>query len=148
MLIMAITCAIGFTACTDENSDNQNGGNTDMNTAYQMRIIVGDTELIADMNDSSTSAAIKEMLPMELNMLDLYGREMCYRFDDALPTDQTVSNGYELGELAYWPPRHSFVILYEQNGEHFSRQVLGKIRSGWDVFGSGDTTVRFELVEE
>lgn len=145
---MVITCATGFTIYTNKNSENLNGGNTNMNTAYQMRIIVGDTELIADMNDSSTSAAIKEMLPMELNMLDLYGREMCYRFNDALPTDHIVSNGYKLGELAYWPPRHSFVILYKQNGEHFSRQVLGKIRSDWDVFGNGDTIVRFELVKE
>lgn len=57
------------------------------------------------------------------------------------------SDGYEVGDLAYWPPRHSFVILYEQNGEQFERQHLGHIDSGVEVFEStGDVDVTFEML--
>lgn len=150
--ITCMSCIVGFSACGDgqpNNSDNGSDGGTNMNGTYQMKITVGNTMLIADMYDNSTSNAIKEMLPMSLSMMDLYGREMCYRFPNALPTDNEVSTGYELGELAYWSPRHSFVILYKQNGERFSRQVLGKIRSGYEIFdGIGDTTITFELLED
>ena len=157
-LILCISSILCFAGCGISASENDNTGNRNdesteeketMTGAYKMKITVGDTVLIADMYDNATSNAIKEMLPMSLSMMDLYGREMCYRFADALPTDHEVSTGYELGELAYWSPRHSFVILYKQNGEHFSRQVLGKISSGYEIFdGAGDTTVKFELMED
>lgn len=82
-------------------------------------------------------------------MLDLYGREMCYRFPDELPTDSLRSDGYAVGDLAYWPLRHSFVILYKQNGEEFTRQHIGHIDSGVDIFdGMGDVNVTFELPDE
>ena len=82
-------------------------------------------------------------------MLDLYNREMCYRFPEALPTDDVNTCGYEVGEIVYYPPMHSFVIMYAQNGEHFSMQKLGKISSGVEAFrNTGDIDVTFELVNE
>ena len=116
---------------------------------YQMRITVGDTVLIADMYDNETAAAIREMLPLSLPMMDLYGREMCYRFTDALPASGAATTGYEVGEIVYYPPMHSFVIMYAQNGEHFQMQKLGKITGDVSVFdGIGDVTVSFEIVEK
>ncbi|MBQ9897421.1 MAG: hypothetical protein IJM40_08925, partial [Synergistaceae bacterium] len=50
-----------------------------------------------------------------------------------------------VGDLIYWPPMHSFVILYRQNGEKFRRQHLGKVLSGVEIFEStGDAEVLFE----
>lgn len=81
-------------------------------------------------------------------MMDLYGREMCCRFEEELPTGQLRSDGYEVGDLVYWPPRHSFVILYKQNGEQFSRQQIGHIASGVEIFdGIGDVDVTIERLE-
>ncbi|MCM1532808.1 MAG: cyclophilin-like fold protein [Ruminococcus flavefaciens] len=155
IVMLSLFIMLGLTACGNTNRENQgnNGGINEMTQSYQMKIIVGDQELTADMYDNATSRAIKEMLPMELpmelSMLDLYGREMCYRFSDALPTDHAYNRGYEVGEIVYYPPMHSFVIMYEQNGEHFQMQGIGKIQSGVEFFeGIGNTTVRFELMEE
>ena len=67
--------------------------------------------------------------------LDLYGRELCYRFRDALPANEVSYRGYEVGEIVYWPPRHSFVILYAQNGEHFDMQPIGRIEKGVEEMG-------------
>lgn len=53
-----------------------------------------------------------------------------------------------VGDIAYWAPGGSLVILYEQNGKHFERQHLGHIESGVEVFeNTGDTDVTFEVVK-
>ena len=115
----------------------------------KIKITVGDTELTAVMDDNATTQALIEQMPMTLPMMDLYGREMCYRYGAyALPTDNLWSDGYEVGDLAYWAPGGSLVILYKQNGEQFERQHLGHIESGVEVFeDTGDVDVTFELME-
>lgn len=116
----------------------------------RVKITVGETELIAVMEDNATTQAIIEQMPMTLSMMDLYGREMCYRYGAyALPTDNLRSDGYEVGDIAYWAPGGSLVILYKQNGEQFERQQLGHIDSGVEIFEStGDVDVTFELVTD
>nr|WP_314466337.1 cyclophilin-like fold protein [uncultured Clostridium sp.] len=134
---------------TSDSSTAEPSGEDDAASEIKIKITVGEQEMTATLEDNATSRALIEKLPLTLPMLDLYSREMCYRFPDELPTDSLRSDGYEVGDLAYWPPRHSFVILYEQNGEEFSRQHIGHIDSGVEVFnGTGDADVTFELLDE
>ncbi len=141
---------------TDLNEDfgtniNSNENNKDdMNkTEYNLRVKVGNKELSATLLNNVTTRAFIEKLPITLCMLDLYSREMCYRFSKALPTDDVNFCGYEVGEIVYYPPMHSFVILYSQNGESFSMQKMGYIYSGIDVFDNiGDVDISFELANE
>lgn len=114
----------------------------------RMRITVGDDVIYATLADNATADAIAERLPLTLNMMDLYGREMCYRFEEELPATDVQTRNFELGEIIYWPPRHSFVIMYHQDGEVFSMQHVGQIESGVELFNTtGDVTVTFELVD-
>lgn len=128
----------------EASADNQQGVE-DM----RVKITVGDTELFASLEDNATTREWVKKLPVTLSMSDLYGREMCYRYGNGtFPTDDLRTDGYEVGDLAYWPPMGSLVILYEQNGEKFERQHLGHIDSGVEVFETtGDAEVTFELVE-
>lgn len=112
---------------------------------YTVKMTVGGQTAMATFYDNPTSRAIIEQMPMTLHMLDLYGNEMCYRYPNALPTDNVRDRGYEVGEIIYWPPRHSFVIRYAQNGEEFDMQSIGKVDSGLELFGHGNTDVTFEL---
>lgn len=125
-------------------------GSEEGEEAMQIKITVGDTELYATLEDNATTRALMEQMPMTLPMMDLYGREMCYRYGAyALPTDHMQSDGYEIGDIAYWAPGGSLVILYAQNGEHFERQHLGHIDSGVEVFeNTGDADVTFEVVAD
>lgn len=115
----------------------------------KVKVTVNGKELIANMENNATVQALVEKMPLTLPMLDLYGREMCYRFGrGGLPTDNLTSSGYEIGDIAYWPPAGSLVILYEQNGERFSRQHLGHIDRGVEIFNNiGDTEVTFEILK-
>lgn len=93
--------------------------------AVQMRITVGDQVFMATLEDNATARAIAEQLPQTLPMMDLYGREMCYRFANAFPSNEARVSSFEVGDIIYWPPRHSFVIMYHQDGEQFQMQKVG-----------------------
>lgn len=133
-----------------ENAEISTTTNEAEVSEMRVKITVGDTELIATMENNATTQALIEQMPMTLPMMDLYGREMCYRYGAyALPTDDLQSDGYEIGDIAYWAPGGSLVILYAQNGEQFERQHLGHIDSGVEVFETtGDVDVTFELIDD
>ena len=111
----------------------------------RVKISVNNKVLHAVLDDNATSRAIYDKLPLKLFMQDLYSREMCYHFDESFKTENLRSDNYEVGDLIYWPPMHSFVILYKQNGEKFRRQHLGKVLSSVEIFETtGDAEVLFE----
>ena len=142
MLIIAIIVNVASVAVSD--TAFAAASNEDL----RIKLTVNGKTLTATLEDNPTSRAFVAKLPLTLQMMDLYGREMCYRFDEALPTGKLTSSNYKVGDLAYWPPRHSFVILYEQNGERFQRQHLGRVDSGVEIFnGIGDVDVLFERLE-
>lgn len=114
----------------------------------KIRITVGTHVLTATLEDNATAQAFAARLPVVLPMKDLYGREMCYRFPEALPSEGARTRGYEVGEIIYYPPMHSFVIMYAQNGEHFQMQSVGRVEGDVGIFnGTGDVSVGFEKAE-
>lgn len=115
-----------------------------------MIIKAGGREFTASMEDNAATRALAKRLPMTVVMQDLYEREMCYRLGaHALPVENLRSDRYEVGDIIYWAPGGSLVILYEQNGEEFTRQQLGHIASGVEFFKTtGDIEVTFELRKE
>jgi hypothetical protein len=114
----------------------------------KIKITVGNKALTAIFYDNPTARSIVAKLPLTLPLQDLYNREMCYHFSEALPADNVQTTGYEVGEIIYWPPRHSFVIMYEQNGERFGMQKIGRVESGVEIFKNrGDVSVTLEAIE-
>ncbi|MDO4286001.1 MAG: cyclophilin-like fold protein, partial [Eubacteriales bacterium] len=144
-------------AGTAQNTDTEDTAATEAAAAAQsgeaasmrIRIMVGETELTATLEDNATTRAWMAEMPVTLSMSDLYGREMCYRYGaGAFPAEELRSDGYEVGDIAYWPPMGSLVLLYEQNGERFERQHIGHIDSGIEIFETtGDADVTFEVIE-
>ena len=135
-LCLLLTMSLGFSI------------NTYADGVYNIIITVGGTQLEATLYDNATTRELVSRMPMTLPMMDLYDREMCYRFPDALPTDNVYDSSYEVGDIVYWPPGHSFVIMYAQNGEVFDMQKLGYVNSGVETFAStGDIDVRIELAD-
>lgn len=131
------------------NSPQSNIVQTDTIKMMKLKITVGDKILYADLYDYATAKSFIEKLPLTLPMQDLYEREMVYRFKEELPANETRTSGYEVGDICYWTPRHSFVIFYKQNGEVISNlQKVGRISQGIKLFEStGNVDVKFELAE-
>jgi hypothetical protein len=75
-----------------------------------IRIVAGDVSADAELNDSSTAAAIAAVLPIEARG-STWGDEIYFDIGLALPGEsprETVA----LGDLAYWPPGSAFCIFY------------------------------------
>ncbi|MDR1346956.1 MAG: hypothetical protein LBJ63_00780 [Prevotellaceae bacterium] len=161
ILILGIT--VNLSACNPDNDappkeegqTEQPGNNGNQNNppsnnkTMKLKMTFGNKELTATFQNNATSRAFIEKLPLTLPMQDLYFREMCYRFPDALPANEASVRGYETGEIIYYPPLHSFVIMYAQNGERFNMQTIGRVDSNVEVFKNiGNINVRFELIKE
>ncbi len=114
----------------------------------QIKITANGNAIIGSLEDNPASRAFYDMLPVTFNMRDLYEREMCYNMPKPLRTGKLTASAYQVGDIIYWPPRHSLVILYKQNGERFQRQHLGHIDYGVEIFEhTGDAVVTFEKLE-
>lgn len=139
-LAMAFMAAMPVTAMASENE----GGD------IKVKVTAGDHVLTATFLDNATTRALVTRFPLTVPMMDLYSREVVYRFPEALPANEARTSGYEVGDIVYWTPRHSFVIMYEQNGERISNlQMIGRIDSGVEIFKrTGDIDVTFELMNE
>ena len=101
-------------------------------TTMKIQIEARGKKWTISLENNETARALYAKLPLTLDMEDLYGLELCCRFRKALPAREVEMRGYEIGEVVYWPPRHSFVILYRQNGEAFDMQSVGRVESGID----------------
>lgn len=152
MLIFAASCTAKSSDDVRINQkssgDESNGGN-DANGITKIKITFGQNEIYADFEDNATSRALIDKMPFTIPMMNLYGREMCYRYGaNALPTTKLRYDGYQIGDIAYWPPAGSLVILYKQNGEEFERQHIGHIDGNVSIFaGLGTTDITFSKIE-
>jgi len=139
-LALALLAVLPMTIMASENKGN----------GIKVKVTAGQQVLTATFIDNATSRALIARFPLTVRMMDLYSREVVYRFPEALPANETRTSGYEVGDIVYWPPRHSFVIMYEQNGERISDlQKIGRIDSGVELFKrTGDVDVTFELIKK
>ena len=135
---------------TEDSSESDHTEDT-ADAADQMLITItaGDHVITATLYDNAAGRALWDKLPLTLNMMNLYGREMCYRFGaGSLPEDDAADTGYEIGDISYWPPAGSLVILYKQNGEVFEQQPIGHTNDDVSFFdGMPDTEITFEKAE-
>ena len=116
--------------------------------AMKIIVAVNGKNLYATLEDNPASRAMYEKMPFTVKMKNLYGRELCFNLPFALPEGRQTATNYEVGDIIYWPPRHSFIILYKQNGERFRRQHLGHIEAGVEMFSTaGDIDVTFVPAE-
>jgi Uncharacterized conserved protein len=51
----------------------------------RIKITLNGQELTADFNNSDTAKELMSRMPLSVKMMNLYSREMTYRFPNALP---------------------------------------------------------------
>ena len=75
-----------------------------------IRITAGTVSALARLNESRTSSAIWDALPIEAKA-QTWGDEIYFAIglDEAEEQAQAV---VELGDLGYWPPGHAFCIFF------------------------------------
>ena len=124
--------------------------NGDFSEEMTVRITADGHSFTAILYDNEATRALWEQLPMTLPMMNLYEREMCYRMGNgALPDDTAADIGYEIGDISYWPPAGSLVILYKQKGEVIEQVRIGHTDEDISFFdGMADSEITFERAED
>jgi len=136
--------AYHFTNPRDANS--QSTLNTD---SMKLKITMGKTILTASLIQSKTTDDFIKLLPLNLTMNDLFGREKYGELPATISTDGKRSFNYEAGDIGYWSPSHDLAIYYKNDGESIPNPgiiIIGKIESDIKVFNvSGSVKVKIEL---
>lgn len=114
-----------------------------------IRITAGSHVIHAKLYDNAAARAFWDKMPVTYSMQNLYNREMCFRMGaGSLPTKEAKDTGYKVGDISYWPPMGSLVILYSQNGEVFEQQPIGHTDDDISFFANmGTTPIIFEKSE-
>ncbi len=112
-----------------------------------IKITIHEQSLHATLEDNPATRALIAKMPFTVRMQNSYGRELVHRLGaGALPTGKLHHDAYKVGDLIYWPPQGSLVILYKQNGEIFERQQLGHIEQDVSTLGGiKDIEVTFSV---
>lgn len=106
----------------------------------EIKITVGDVEVVAELNDSVTADSIWNALPITARA-NIWGDEIYF----GIPVAMGEENGKEvvdLGDIAYWPPGSAFCIFFGRTpasrGDEIrpasAVNVVGKIKGAPKVF--------------
>ena len=151
-----------FSACgaADENSSVQSthASQTGVTSVIQsqaqdtvndnkMILSVGEKELSITLEDNDTVTALKELLPITLDMSELNGNEKYYYLDDSLPSAPQKIGTINAGDIMLYGD-NCLVVFYKSFDTTYTYTRIGHIEDTSelaDVLGSGKVSVSFQM---
>jgi hypothetical protein len=159
-LVLAVVASFAVVACggdgpqqsaeaapeSTSSVEKSDGGNTNM----RIRFRIGDAEATATLRDNETARDFASLLPLTVDMGDLFGREKPGPLPRALAEGGEHQFTYEVGDVAYWPPAHDVALFYADDGQRTIPSpgivVLGTIDSGLNEIASAGND--FQIIIE
>ena len=115
-------------------------------TLRTIKISIGDKNFSATLEENPTARAFAEMLPLEVEMIELNGNEKYFYLDKNLPNAPANVNRIHAGDLMLFGS-NCVVIFYKNFSTSYSYTRLGKINNPADLekaLGAGNVRVKFE----
>ncbi|MBM6926066.1 cyclophilin-like fold protein [Pseudoflavonifractor phocaeensis] len=112
-----------------------------------LSIEVGGQSFTATLQDTPTTRALLERLPITVTMGELNGNEKYYYLDESLPTDSRRPGQIHAGDLMLYGS-DCLVLFYESFSSSYSYTTLGRIDdpSGLAAaLGRGSAEVTFQI---
>lgn len=134
------------TAAMQEMADNKEEGDTPM---QGMVVKIGGQKFQITLYDNETVHALKEQLPMTLNMEELHGNEKFYYLDEGLPTNAENVGSIQTGDLMLFGS-DCLVLFFEDFNTSYSYTRIGHIedaKSFANALENGTVEVTFETGE-
>jgi hypothetical protein len=152
ILIISVISLNVLGACKKDKISNMVPGETPddpvKNTkGSQMKITIGTKTFEATLVDNETVTALKEMLPLTLEMSELNGNEKLFRLQKNLPEKTSNPGTIQAGDLMLWGS-NTLVLFYEAFPTSYSYTRIGRINDPAGLaqaVGSGSVKVTFEL---
>ncbi len=76
-----------------------------------IKIIIGQTELKAELFDSACARAIRSKLPIETRPND-WGDEFYFKIPVSQSLDESATRKVRAGDIGYWPPGQALAIFF------------------------------------
>ena len=116
----------------------------------QIRLRVGDTEIMATLNDSHTARDFISLLPLTLTLEDYARTEKIGYLPRKLSTaGAPAGSDPAVGDIAYYAPWGNLALFYRDSGYANGLLILGKLDSGVEALNVSDpATVTIELGRE
>jgi hypothetical protein len=114
----------------------------------RIRLVVDGRAATATLNETPTARDFASLLPLTLEMHDLFGREK----PGQLPRPLTAGQGqatYQVGDVGYWPPSHDVAVFYADDGRRIPSPgivIIGRVDTGLDLIA--DAGGSFQLIIE
>jgi hypothetical protein len=116
--------------------------------SMKLKITVGSSVFTATLQENTTTAAFKAMLPLTTNMTELNGNEKYYNLSADLPARATAIGAIKAGDIMLYG-KNCLVLFYESFTTSYPYTPLGHIDniSGLAAaLGNEAVTVRLELL--
>jgi hypothetical protein len=135
-LVLAMSLVPGQSKVRNASSPNPQRA-SERGHNMKININIGGKTLTASLADNATARDFVSVLPLNLSMNDLFGREKYGDLPKALSENGPRKNSYEVGDIAYWSPDHQFAVYYHQDGKAIPSPgviPIAKIDAGAEAF--------------
>lgn len=135
-------CSKNVKPITEETETHNNG---DMRN--KLKITVGAKTFSAILLDNATTTALKKMLPMTLEMIELNDNEKYVRLPSNLPANASNPGTIHTGDLMLYGSS-TLVLFYESFSTSYTYTKIGRIDDASGLvaaLGAGNVKVSFEL---
>ena len=116
----------------------------------KINIQVSGKTVTATLMDNPTAKDFASLLPLQISMKDLFGREKFGHLQKALSEKGPRTNTYEVGDISYWSPGPDVAVYYRHDGKDIPDPgiiLIGKLDSGIDALDApGSVKVTIEPV--
>ena len=113
-------------------------------------ISINNKKLEINLEENSTTATLRTLLPLNIAMDDLNDNEKYAYLDNSLPTDTCSPKHIEAGDVMLWG-KDCLVVFYKSFETPYSYTRIGKIDNASklaDALGKGSVTVTFQTVSK
>jgi len=154
LLLVAVTT--GLNACQKHSTadgvakspqSSEASTNDKESKEKKMKVTIGKATFTATLDSNPTTARLKELLPLTLDMSELNGNEKYFHLSTDLPTNTSNPGTIRSGDLMLWQ-KNSLVLFYETFETSYSYTPLGRLDDPTGLakaVGKGNVTVTFEL---
>jgi hypothetical protein len=150
-LVFAMSLVSGQSMAGKASSSNPQRTSSERSQNVKININIGGKILTATLADNATALDFASVLPLNVSMNDLFGREKYGDLHKALSENGPRKSKYEVGDIAYWSPDHQFAVYYHQDGEAIPSPgiiPIAKIAAGTEAFNMrGSVKVTIELAK-
>ncbi len=147
MILALMSIFVNSASSCNKEDDKPNTENNTPMTNGKIKITVGSKTFMATLLNNHSAKALKEMLPMTINMIELNNNEKYYDLPNSLPTNSSNPQTIKNGDLMLYGSK-TLVLFYKTFSTSYSYTKLGTVDdvTGWaTALGSGDVTVTFEV---